>query len=41
LADTAFGDFDVIAYLAEILRLNELTVRAGMAVEIAFMPMSS
>src|SRR5882762_5618544 len=34
MADTAFGDFDVIAYLAEILCLNELTVRSGMAVEI-------
>src|SRR2546430_5335434 len=34
LADATFGDFDVIAYLAEILCLNELTVRSGMAVEI-------
>ena len=34
LADGAFGNFDVIAYLAEILRLDELSFGSGMAVEV-------
>jgi|SRR5436190_13093163 len=34
LAHTVFGEFYVIAYLAEILRLDELSIRVRMAVEI-------
>src|SRR6266404_2234203 len=34
LAYAAFGVLDVIAYLAEILRLDELSIGSGMAVEI-------
>jgi hypothetical protein len=34
LADGAFSNFDVIAYLAEILRLAELSFGSGMAVEV-------
>src|SRR6266849_1346332 len=34
LADGAFSNFDVIAYLAEILRLDELSFGSGMAVEV-------
>jgi hypothetical protein len=34
LADAAFGDFDVIAYGAEILSLDQLSLRSGMAVEV-------
>ena len=38
LADGALGEPNVVAYFAEILRLNELTVGSGMAVQILIMP---
>ena len=34
LSDAAFGEVDVIAYLAEILCLDELSIGSGMAAEI-------
>jgi hypothetical protein len=41
LSHTAFRELDVIADRAEILRLDELSIGSGVAVEILIMPTSA